>query len=138
MTRAPLLPAGAAICYSGYREGQSPDTQVYPRVAQIREDLHLLAPILTRTRKRDVQEHAPTRRSATYVCQWGDSERRAYCALLGIEPAQAMAVGDGANDLPMMGAAGLSVAYCAKPRVRDAARVSINQGGLQRLLDVLL
>lgn len=49
------------------------------------EDLHLLAPILTRTRKRDVQEHAPTRRSATYVCQWGDSERRAYCALLGID-----------------------------------------------------
>ena len=82
------------------------------------------------------------------VCMqaWGDvvdgeQKRRfllEHCALLGIEPAQAMAVGDGANDLPMMGAAGLSVAYCAKPRVRDAARVSINQGGLQRLLDVLL
>lgn len=37
------LPRGNAICYSGYREGQSPDLRVYPSVAQIREDLHLLA-----------------------------------------------------------------------------------------------
>lgn len=36
------LPSGNAICYSGYREGQSPDRRVYPSVAQIREDLHLL------------------------------------------------------------------------------------------------
>jgi exo-beta-1,3-glucanase (GH17 family) len=37
------LPAGNAICYSGYREGQSPDSRCYPSVEQIREDLHLLA-----------------------------------------------------------------------------------------------
>lgn len=37
------LPSGNAICYSGYRAGQSPDARVYPSVAQIREDLHLLA-----------------------------------------------------------------------------------------------
>ena len=37
------LPRGNAICYSGYREGQSPDSRTYPSVAQIREDLHLLA-----------------------------------------------------------------------------------------------
>ena len=37
------LPTGNAICYSGYREGQSPDSKVYPSLAQIREDLHLLA-----------------------------------------------------------------------------------------------
>ena len=30
---------GPAICYSGYREGQSPDSQTYPAVTQIREDL---------------------------------------------------------------------------------------------------
>ena len=43
MTRTmPPLPTGNAICYSGYREGQSPDSRVYPSVAQIREDLHLL------------------------------------------------------------------------------------------------
>ena len=39
----PRLPQGNAICYSGYREGQSPDARVYPSVAQIREDLHLLS-----------------------------------------------------------------------------------------------
>ena len=41
--RPVTLPQGRAICYSGYREGQSPDLRLYPSVAQIREDLHLLA-----------------------------------------------------------------------------------------------
>lgn len=58
------------------------------------------------------------------------------CALLDIAPAQAIAMGDGANDLPMMGVAGLSVAYHAKPRVREQAMVAINEGGLDRLLEV--
>jgi phosphoserine phosphatase len=57
-------------------------------------------------------------------------------SLLGIEPHECIAMGDGANDLPMMGAAGLSVAYHAKPKVRDQAMVAINQGGLDRLLEV--
>jgi len=57
--------------------------------------------------------------------------------LLGIPPAQCIAVGDGANDLPMMGVTGLSVAYHAKPAVRELAMVSIEQGGLDRLLEVL-
>ena len=47
-------------------------------------------------------------------------------------------MGDGANDLPMMSVAGLSVAYHAKPAVRAAAMVSIDEGGLDRLLEVLL
>jgi phosphoserine phosphatase len=59
------------------------------------------------------------------------------CEEAGCAPAQAIAVGDGANDLPMMGAAGLSVAYHAKPKVREQAMVAINDGGLDRLLDVL-
>ena len=59
------------------------------------------------------------------------------CALLGIKPVQAIAMGDGANDLPMMGVAGLSVAYHAKPKVRDQAMVAINSGGLDRLLTLL-
>ena len=43
MKALPLrLPAGNAICYSGYREGQSPDSKVYPSLQEIREDLHLL------------------------------------------------------------------------------------------------
>jgi exo-beta-1,3-glucanase (GH17 family) len=41
--RPVTLPQGRAICYSGYRDGQSPDLRIYPSVAQIREDLHLLA-----------------------------------------------------------------------------------------------
>jgi phosphoserine phosphatase len=58
------------------------------------------------------------------------------CTQLGIRPDQAIAMGDGANDLLMMGVAGLSVAYRAKPAVREKAMVSINSGGLDRLLEV--
>lgn len=76
---------------------------------------------------------------------WGDicdgAEKRKMmletCAQLGISPQQAIAMGDGANDLLMMGEAGLSVAYHAKPRVREQAMVAINAGGLDRLLEVL-
>jgi phosphoserine phosphatase len=76
---------------------------------------------------------------------WGDIcdgvEKRKMlletCAWLGITPKKSIAVGDGANDLPMMGEAGLSVAYHAKPKVREQAMVAINEGGLDRLLEVL-
>ena len=73
------------------------------------------------------------------ICD-GEEKRKTLletCTLLGIEPSQAVAMGDGANDLPMMGAAGLSVAYHAKPKVREKAMVAINSGGLDRLLEVL-
>ena len=59
------------------------------------------------------------------------------CDKLGISPSQAIAMGDGANDLAMMSVAGLSVAYHAKPKVREQAMVAINSGGLDRLLEVL-
>jgi phosphoserine phosphatase len=54
------------------------------------------------------------------ICDGEEKKRMLLqtCRRLAILPAQAIAVGDGANDLPMMGAAGLSVAYHAKPRVR--------------------
>lgn len=76
---------------------------------------------------------------------WGDicdgAEKRRtvleVASLLGIEPSQCIAMGDGANDLPMMGAVGLSVAYHAKPAVRAQAMVAINSGGLDRLLEVV-
>ena len=74
------------------------------------------------------------------ICD-GEEKRKTLletCALLGIAPSQAIAMGDGANDLPMMGAAGLSVAYHAKPKVREQAMVAINTGGLDRLLEVLI
>jgi phosphoserine phosphatase len=76
---------------------------------------------------------------------WGDicdgAEKRRtlleVASLLGIEASQCIAMGDGANDLPMMSAAGLSVAYHAKPKVREQAMVAINEGGHDRLLEVL-
>ncbi|MES2635009.1 MAG: phosphoserine phosphatase SerB [Pseudomonadota bacterium] len=73
------------------------------------------------------------------ICD-GEEKRRMLeetCAQLGISPRQAIAMGDGANDLPMMGIAGLSVAYHAKPKVREQAMVAINTGGLDRLLEVV-
>jgi phosphoserine phosphatase len=76
---------------------------------------------------------------------WGDicdgAEKRRtlleVASLLGIEASQCIAMGDGANDLPMMDVAGLSVAYHAKPAVRAQAMVAINEGGLDRLLEIL-
>jgi phosphoserine phosphatase len=59
---------------------------------------------------------------------------RETCAELGIEPSQAIAMGDGSNDLKMMAAAGLSVAFRAKPVVREAASVAFNHVGLDGLL----
>ncbi|MCX7693367.1 MAG: phosphoserine phosphatase SerB [Tepidimonas ignava] len=76
---------------------------------------------------------------------WGDicdgaEKRRTLlqaCDLIGCTPEQAIAMGDGANDLAMMAAAGLSVAYRAKPKVRQQANVAIDMGGLDRLLEVV-
>jgi phosphoserine phosphatase len=72
------------------------------------------------------------------ICDGAEKKRMLLetCSSLGIAPTQAIAVGDGANDLPMMGAAGLSVAYHAKPKVREQAMVSIEEGGLDRLLEI--
>lgn len=59
------------------------------------------------------------------------------CAELGISPGQAIVMGDGANDLKMMGIAGLSVAFRAKPVVRAQASVALNFSGLDGILAVL-
>ena len=73
------------------------------------------------------------------ICDGAEKRRTLLevASLLGIAPHQTIAMGDGANDLPMMAAAGLSVAYHAKPAVRAQAMVAINQGGLDRLLEVI-
>jgi phosphoserine phosphatase len=59
------------------------------------------------------------------------------CAGLGISPSQAIVMGDGANDLKMMGVAGLSLAFRAKPVVRAQADVALNFSGLDGLLAIL-
>ncbi len=52
------LPTGNAICYSGYRNGQSPDTQIYPSVDEIREDLLILKQNWRTLRLYDCSLHA--------------------------------------------------------------------------------
>ena len=57
-------------------------------------------------------------------------------AKLGAAPPQALAVGDGANDLPMLQAAGLGVAYRAKPVVASAAKARLDHSDLTALLSL--
>jgi phosphoserine phosphatase len=67
-----------------------------------------------------------------------DAKRRIVeqtCAGLGCTPARAIVVGDGANDLKMMAIAGLSVAFHAKPIVRDETTHAINHCGLDAILN---
>jgi phosphoserine phosphatase len=58
-----------------------------------------------------------------------ESEARA----LGITLTETMAVGDGANDIPMLTASGIGVAYHAKPKVRDEANHCLNHHDLSAL-----
>ncbi|UTH72589.1 phosphoserine phosphatase SerB [Chromobacterium sp. IIBBL 290-4] len=53
---------------------------------------------------------------------------------LKLKPAQVLAMGDGANDLPMLSEAGVGVAYHAKPAVSAAADIAIERAGLDALL----
>jgi phosphoserine phosphatase len=53
---------------------------------------------------------------------------------VGLSAADTLAVGDGANDIPMLEAAGLGVAYHAKPKVAEAAQARIDHGDLTALL----
>jgi phosphoserine phosphatase len=108
---------------------------------RVRDRLHL---DFTRS---NVLEVAAGRLTGRMVDQpWGDicdgAEKRRMllqtCEQIGCVPGEAIAMGDGANDLPMMAEAGLSVAYHAKPTVREQAMVAIDAGGLDRLLEVVL
>lgn len=53
---------------------------------------------------------------------------------LGLDPADAIAVGDGANDLAMLSVAGMGVALHAKPNVQEGSLIRINHGDLTSLL----
>jgi len=64
------------------------------------------------------------------------TELRALASRIGVEPSRAIAIGDGANDLKMMGAAGMGVAFRAKPVVRQQATHAINFSGLDAVLNL--
>ena len=66
---------------------------------------------------------------AEALIQWSKQYR------LAVE--QAIAVGDGANDLGMMEIAGLSVAFCAKPVVQQKAKIALNERDLSQLIQLL-
>lgn len=55
----------------------------------------------------------------------------------GIAIDQTIAIGDGANDLPMLERAGLGIAFHAKPKLKAAADTSVSRGGLDRMLYLL-
>lgn len=62
---------------------------------------------------------------------------RDAAAKLGATRTQIMVIGDGANDLPMMREAGVSIAYKAKPAVQAEATHAISVGGLDEVLKLL-
>ena len=74
-----------------------------------------------------------------YVGEIVDGRRKAellrlLCQFESINIAQSVAVGDGANDLPMLNLAGLGIAFHAKPKVKATARQSISTIGLDGIL----
>jgi phosphoserine phosphatase len=62
---------------------------------------------------------------------------RDFAAQAGVPLSQTVAVGDGANDLDMIAAAGLGIAFNAKPAVRDAADASVSVPHLDAILHLL-
>ncbi len=79
------------------------------------------------------------RLTGRYLGEVVDGRRKAellrlLCQFEKINISQAVAVGDGANDLPMLNLAGLGIAFHAKPKVKATARQSISTIGLDGIL----
>lgn len=79
------------------------------------------------------------RLTGRYVGEIVDGRRKAellrlLCQFEAINIAQSVAVGDGANDLPMLNLAGLGIAFHAKPKVKATARQAISTIGLDGIL----
>ena len=56
----------------------------------------------------------------------------------GVDMAHTVAIGDGANDIPMIQAAGTGIAFCAKPKTREAAPFAIDERNLILAMDIIL
>lgn len=67
-----------------------------------------------------------------------ESALREFAAELGCPLEDTVAIGDGANDLAMMGAAGLGIAWHAKPIVQEQADVALNGPRLDEALEIIL
>lgn len=63
---------------------------------------------------------------------------RSWAQELGLPLSQTVAMGDGANDIPMIQAAGTGIAFCAKPKTREAAPFAINERNLMLAMDIIL
>lgn len=62
---------------------------------------------------------------------------KAWAKENGLELSQTIAMGDGANDLPMIKTAGIGIAFCAKPIVRQQAPYQINEADLYKVIEIL-
>ncbi|WP_317336133.1 phosphoserine phosphatase SerB [Streptococcus orisratti] len=62
---------------------------------------------------------------------------RDWAAENNLELSQTIAMGDGANDLPMIQTAGIGIAFCAKPIVRQQAPYQINEPDLYKVIEIL-
>ena len=63
---------------------------------------------------------------------------RSWAHELSLPLSQTVAMGDGANDIPMIQAAGTGIAFCAKPKTREAAPFAINERNLMLAMDIIL
>jgi exo-beta-1,3-glucanase (GH17 family) len=72
------LPEGNAICYSGYRDGQSPDIEIYPSYDQVKEDLLILQKNWVYLRLYDCTKHAET------VLKVIEKEKLNFKVMLGV------------------------------------------------------
>ena len=63
---------------------------------------------------------------------------RSWAQELGLPLSQTVAMGDGANDIPMIQAAGTGIAFCAKPKTREAAPFTIDERNLMLAMDIIL
>ena len=63
---------------------------------------------------------------------------RSWAHELSLPLSQTVAMGDGANDIPMIQAAGTGIAFCAKPKTREAAPFAIDERNLMLAMDIIL